>query len=251
MDESPPHEELEASHTVEAISRRLAKGPQHNYLKDFIYGAIDGTVTTFAVVAGVAGASLPMNVLIILAFCNLIADGFSMAVSNFLGTRAEQELRSKAEKEEKAHIALVPEGEKEEVRQIFAAKGFKGEDLEKIVQVITSDVKLWLNTMMQEEYGLPSQTASPLKAASITFFAFLVVGFFPLFSFVVKYIFPGIPLDPFVLSGWITGSAFFIVGTFKSLFVKKKWFISGLETLLVGGLAAGLAYLVGTLLQSI
>lgn len=62
------------------------------YLKDYIYGSIDGTVTTFAVVAGVAGAGLSSSIVIILGFANLVADGFSMAISNYLGSRAEQHL---------------------------------------------------------------------------------------------------------------------------------------------------------------
>ena len=61
------------------------------YLKDFIYGAIDGAVTTFAVVSGVAGAGLSSSIIIILGIANLVADGFSMAVGNFLGSRAENQ----------------------------------------------------------------------------------------------------------------------------------------------------------------
>lgn len=244
-------EELKRSHTADAIRKRLMRGPHHSYLKDFIYGAIDGTVTTFAVVAGVAGAELAIAVVIILGFCNLLADGFSMAVSNFLGTRAEQELRLKAEKEEKTHIALIPEGEKEEIRQIFAAKGFQGEELERIVTVITSDVKLWVNTMVIEELGLPLEMSSPLRAASSTFVAFLVIGFFPLVSFIVAYLIPNFTFNPFLWSSVITGCAFFIIGALKSQFVGKKWYLSGAETLLIGGSAALLAYGVGILLRGI
>jgi VIT1/CCC1 family predicted Fe2+/Mn2+ transporter len=246
---SSSSQELQRSHTKEAIAARLKLGPKHSYLKDFIYGAVDGTVTTFAVVSGVAGADLSNNIVIILGFANLLADGFSMAVSNYLGTRAEQEVRLKAEAQEKQHIDLVPEGEKEEVRQIFSAKGFQGEDLEKIVAVITSDSKLWLSTMMQEELGLARETASPFKAASTTFMAFLVIGFFPLISFV--FFSRNLELNPFLLSSVITGCAFFIIGALKSPFVEKKWYKSGLETLFVGGCAALLAYGVGLLLKNI
>lgn len=244
-------DDLKKTHTSDAIRKRLAKGPKHSYLKDFIYGAIDGTVTTFAVVAGVAGAELSIAIVIILGFCNLIADGFSMAVSNFLGTKAEIELKEQAEIDERAHITLFPEGEKEEIRQIFEAKGFKGDDLERIVNVITSDVKLWVQTMMQEELGISLKTSSPFRAALSTFIAFLVIGFFPLLSFVVSYLFPSLQINPFFWSTIITAFAFFIVGTLKSQFVQKKWYKSGLETLLIGGSAAALAYFVGLLLKNI
>ena len=132
-------ESLEKTHTPSAIRKRLQFGVQHSYLKDFIYGAIDGAVTTFAVVSGVAGAGLSIKIVIILGLANLFGDGFSMAVGNFLGTRAEEQLREQARKEEEFHIQEIPQGEREEIRQIFAAKGFAGRELEKVVEVITAD----------------------------------------------------------------------------------------------------------------
>lgn len=243
--------ELKSTHTPAAINRRLTDGVRHSYLRDFVYGAIDGAVTTFAVVSGVAGAQLESKVIIILGVANLFADGFSMAVSNFLGTRAEEEVRQKAWKTEEEHIRHIPEGEREEIRQIFAAKGFAGQDLEKIVETITADKDQWISTMIKEELGMSLQGPSPWKAAWATFSAFVIVGALPLLAFLYQAVNPQANYDAFQMSTVMTGAGFFIVGALKSQFVGKKWFLAGMETFMVGGCAAVLAYAVGVLLRGI
>lgn len=243
--------DLQQSHTPEAIRERLEGGPDTSYLKDFIYGAIDGAVTTFAVVSGVAGAGLESRVVIIMGTANLLADGFSMAISNYLGTKAEIEQREKARKEENHHVQVIPEGEREEVRQIFSRKGFHGEELERIVQVITSDQIRWVETMLQEEHGFPLESPNPRRAALATFTAFLLVGSIPLGTFLWDWLFGNSIADPFFWSSLMTGAAFFAVGMGKSRVVGQRWYVGGTETLLVGGLAAILAYLVGLALKGI
>jgi VIT1/CCC1 family predicted Fe2+/Mn2+ transporter len=242
---------LELSHTREAIRKRLSAGAKHSYLRDFIYGAVDGAVTTFAVVSGVAGANLASGIVIILGMANLIGDGFSMAISNFLGTRADQELRNMARKMEESHIEKIPKGEREEIRQIFASKGFKGKELEKAVKIITSDRKQWIDTMLREELGMTVEGASPWKAALTTFAAFLLIGILPLLSFLFRILIPEIEFNPFIASAILTGIAFFTVGAFKSRFVGEKWYSAGFETLLVGSAAAALAFWAGALLRKI
>jgi len=242
---------LEAEHTPWAVRRRLQRQPSPSYLHDFIYGAIDGAVTTFAVVSGVAGADLGASVVIVLGGANLIADGFSMAVSNYLGSRAERQRRELARRDEELHIRVVPEGEREEVRQIFAAKGFEGGDLRRVVDVITADPELWAQTMMTEELGYGTSEPNELRAAASTLLAFLTVGFLPLAAFVYDLIAPGVLEGAFVWSAAMTGIAFFVVGSMKSRFVEQTWWRSGLETLAVGGLAAALAYAVGALLKGV
>ena len=211
-------------------------------MRDWIYGGIDGSVTTFAIVSGVVGAELSPAVILVMGFANLVADGFSMAASNYMGTRAEQEDLKHLEAVEYRHIAEVPEGEREEVRQIYREKGFEGEELERIVALITADRKRWVQTMLTEEYGLPREVRSPWLAAASTFSAFLACGLAPLlpFLFGVK--------DAFWFSTLLTGAVFFAIGSVKSRWSTSPWWRSGMETLLVGSAAAGLAYVIGALL---
>src|SRR5262245_58983240 len=176
--------DMEHEHSTEAIRERLAAGPRQNYLRDWIYGGIDGSVTTFAVVTGVVGAHLSPAVIVIMGFANLVGDGFSMAASNFLGTKAEHDDMGRLRAIEHRHIDLAPEGEREEVRQIFANKGFNGDDLERVVELVTSDRERWVRPMLAEEYGLPQEARSPWVAAISTFSAFAICGFAPLVPFV-------------------------------------------------------------------
>jgi len=236
--------DLEHDHTHEAIAARIAAS-NHNYIRDFIYGGVDGAVTTFAVVSGVAGAELSTKVVLILGFANLVADGFSMAASNFLGTRAEIDDYRRLEKIEYRHIEVAPEGEREEIRQIYREKGFEGEELEKAVELITSDNDRWVRTMLMEEYGLPSEIRSPWLAAGSTFSAFIVCGLVPLIPYLFGW------GSSFLVACVMTGITFFLIGSFKSRWSTTGWLRSGLETLLVGALAAGLAYGVGVLLNGI
>lgn len=241
----PGPRRLEDQHTPHAIASRLAAATEHSYVRDFVFGAVDGTVTTFAIVAGSAGADFSALVAIILGVANLVADGFSMAAGNYLSTKADQQLIDRARRLEAMHIERIPEGEREEIRQIFAAKGFEGELLEQIVDTITSDRQRWIDTMLTEELGLRLEAPSPVRAGLVTFVAFSTAGSIPLLPFLLA-------LDAdatFLLSSVCTLVTFFLIGVAKGYVVHRSLFLSGLETLAIGGGAAGLAYVVGLWLQ--
>lgn len=232
--------EAKAAHRDGSAHEKLHNTFGGTYVKDLVYGANDGIVTTFAVVAGVAGATLSPTVVLILGFANLIADGFSMAVGNYLGSKSELEYQRTEQAIEEWEAEHLPEEEAGEIREIYAKKGFTGADLDRAVQIITSNKKIWVEEMLAGEHGiLPNGKSSPTKNALATFIAFSIAGFLPLLPYVF-----GIG-NALMLSAATSGLAMFAVGAARTLITGKKWWRAGLEMFAVGALAAISAYAVG------
>lgn len=236
---------LEHGHSPDEIRRRLGVGARVSYIRDWVYGGIDGTVTTFAVVAGVTGAELSNQIILILGSANLLADGFSMAAGNYSGTKAELDEHERLRRMEERHIELVPEGEREEIRQIFRGKGFDGDDLERAVDITTATRERWVTAMLTEEHGLAPVERSPVRAAIYTFAAFVLCGLLPLIPYIFGF------QAGLILATVFSGLAFLLIGSLKSLWSTQSWWRSGLETLAIGLAAAALSYGVGHLLRGL
>ena len=175
------------------MKKRAETKMQHTekrYLPEFVYGGIDGSVTTFAVVTGAIGASLSSSIILILGFANLFADGFSMAVSNYLSTKSKNDLQK-------------------------------------------------------------TQERHPLKVAFATFLAFIIIGFIPLLSFVISPLSSFINENKFLISFFLTGASLLIIGLIKGKIVKKHPIKAAIETLLIGGIAAIIAFLIGYFLRGL
>jgi VIT1/CCC1 family predicted Fe2+/Mn2+ transporter len=230
------------------------EGAMHRYqefLGEFVYGGIDGSVTTFAVVAGAAGANLDSSVVIILGFANLIADGFSMSVGSYLSNKSEIENFEKHEQVEYWEVENLPESEREEVREIYRAKGFKGDLLEEVVDTITSDKDRWVDVMMKEELQMMKHSKSPFAMGAVTFFSFIFVGLIPLLIYVLDYLTEQTINHLFFTSSVLTTVAFILIGLLKAK-VNEKSLMKGIsETLLLGSAAAVLAYYVGNFLDKL
>jgi VIT1/CCC1 family predicted Fe2+/Mn2+ transporter len=230
---------LEHDHTPHAIRERFAAAPTQSYLRDWVYGGVDGAVTMFAIVSGVVGARLSPGVIVILGLSNLVADGLSMAASNYLATRSEHDEFRYAEAVEHRHIGEDPGGEREEVREIFRRYGIHGELLDQVVETVTVDREQWLRIMLREEYGLPAVVRVPSRAAISTFVAFVICGLVPLVPFVVN-----LP-HAFEVAVTATALEFALIGALKSRWSTPPGWRSVLETIGVGGAAAAVAYAVG------
>lgn len=240
------------AHRVEDIKASMESHQTGgSYVGDFVYGAMDGAVTTFAIVSGVAGAGLAPGVVIILGFANLLGDGFSMAVGNYLSTKSQNEFIAQERKREEWEVDHYPKGEVAEVVEIYRKKGFTGRNLDAAVRTVTADRKVWVDTMMLEELGLLEAKNSPLRKGITTFVAFVVVGFIPLAPYALSYVVEPVKAFAYELSLALTFATFFLVGSAKIYVTGKNWFKSGLETLVIGGIAAGLAYAVGYFLRGV
>lgn len=213
--------------------------PSHSYLRDWIYGGIDGAITTFAIVAGVVGAALSSKVIIILGLANVVADGFSMAAGNYMSTKSEIDEYQYYARLESQHIKDMPEQETEEIRIIFRDKGFSGEQLERAVATVTQSPKQWRKTLLREKHGLPFAIRSPWLSALSTFSAFIICGLIPLLPFIL------LSEHAFNLSILCTALTFFIIGSIKSYWSLTSWWRSGSYTLLLGSAAAAMAYWIG------
>jgi VIT1/CCC1 family predicted Fe2+/Mn2+ transporter len=218
------------------------------YLKSFVYGGLDGIVTTFAVVAGVAGANLSASLIFILGIANLIADGISMAFGDYLSTKAENEYMAAERVRETWEVQNYPDGEKQEMIELYIEKGISPEDAKIAVSALSKIEKPWVDIMMVEELGLVEDPESPIKNALVTFSSFVFFGSIPVLIYVVAKFIPFFATHTFALACVLTGITLFILGTLKVYFTRQPWYRAGLEMLLLGGFAASAAYAVGVML---
>ncbi|MBI5697278.1 MAG: VIT1/CCC1 transporter family protein [Thaumarchaeota archaeon] len=205
-------------------------------IRDFVFGFGDGINTSLGIAAGVGGADVSSNIIILAALVGMFTGAKAMAVQNYLAVKAQRELlRSEIAKEE-WEMENKPEVERQEIEEIYKAKGFEGKDLEMIVNKITSDKKVWLDTMLTEELKLNIEVVgNPLKSAFRMFGAFLVGGILPIipFFFASGYL-------PLGVAVGISLSTSFAVGAVKSKIAQTSIIKGGLE---MAGLGTGIALL--------
>lgn len=216
------------------------------YIKDMVYGANDGIITTFAIISASVGGGFSSAVIIVLGIANLLADGFSMAASNFLGSRSENDLFRKEKKRELDEVEQMPDKERQEIREVFQHHNFNAADSEKLVELVSRNKEFWVDFMMRYELGMNvPEEGSEWKSAALTFVAFVFAGSLPLLPFAVF----NVGDAAFVYSSIATALALFFVGAARYFVTHVNWVVSGLEMLLVGGIAASVSYGVGYLIS--
>ncbi|MBP9690737.1 VIT1/CCC1 transporter family protein [Candidatus Woesebacteria bacterium] len=220
------------------------------YLKEIVYGGNDGIVTTFAVVAGFAGAqssnSMQIGYLAVLLFglANLFADAASMGLGNFLATRSDQDLYRQEKQKEREEIEKNHLMEVAETKQLLMERGFDPVDAGKLVEIYSKNTNYWADFMMKYELGMEDvQDENPVFTALATFIAFITFGFIPL----VPYVFFAGAANTFEYAIAFTAFALVLLGILRWRVTGVAMFQSIGEIVLIGGVSAGIAYFVGTL----
>ncbi|KAG7364283.1 mevalonate kinase [Nitzschia inconspicua] len=220
-------------------------------LKPVIFGGLDGILTSFAIVAGSAGGGLSPTVVLVLGFSNIFADALSMGVGEFLSSKATNEWILSEKKREEWELENYREGEIQEMVDIYVSKGMSYDDAKVVIETMAKYDDFFVDIMMQQELELQvpeeNHVQESLKEGFVMFCSFAFFGAMPLLGYVIIPIsFPH--LDPSVLfkaACIVTGMVLFLLGSIKSNFSRSNWMYSGLETLLLGGACATMAYTIG------
>src|SRR6266404_2271727 len=221
-----------------ATHTEAAHIPGGRSLRDLVFGANDGLVAAFAVVSGVHGAAVSTRIVLLAGLAELIGGTIAMGVGAFLAVKSERE-------REEREVRESPDEERKEVRTIFARKGFRGRALEQMVQHVTADPVFWVDTMMTEELGLSAvPTGAPLRSGLVVAAAYALGAAFP----VIPYALPVQVSTAFALSVGCTLAALFAAGAAKTWMTGRPWLRSGLETVLVGAIAAATTFIAGRLI---
>ena len=226
---------------------------QSGLLKAVVYGANDGIVTTFAVVAGVSGAGLAPAVILILGIGNMIADGLSMGLGDFLGERSERRHMQHQYKIESWETKNIPEEEREELCVFFKKYDVQKPEAKQLADIITKNPKLWTMLGFVDEFGIaPNFEKGLWKSGLITFISFVVAGSLPLLPYILGALGAPIPLEhQFSISIFATVTSLFFVGSLRTLITKGDWWKNGFEMLFIGTIAASAAYFVGAVIESV
>jgi vacuolar iron transporter family protein len=225
--------------------------PSHRYIGNVVYGGLDGIITTFAVVSGVAGARLGAHVVLILGLANLLADGFSMAVGAYLSFRSEREYYDRERQREDWQIANQPAAESAILQRIYRDAGYSDADVQQLLAIQQRHPQRWIRTMLIEELGLLADDRNPVAIALTTFAAFVIAGAVPLLTYLIGLVVPIASDTAFVISLLLSGAALWGLGAAKVLVTERSALRSGTHMLLVGGCAAAVAYVVGVLLRNV
>jgi vacuolar iron transporter family protein len=219
---------------------------QTNSLRDVILGGQDGLVNILGIILGVIAGGGSRTVLLSAGFAAAITESISMGAVGYTSTVSQRDYYEAERAKELDEIERIPEAERQEIREIYATKGFSGDLLERVVDTITANRNAWLSTMMDEELHLqPVQQSDILRSSVIITVATLIGHLIPLLPFVVLARTPAL-----VVAIVLSAIALFGVGVYSAVTLVGNWRKSGLKMVVIGLGAAGVGFLIGRLFHT-
>jgi len=250
--------DVEASrtaHSTQMVMAHEAHLEAGGRIKSLVFGGLDGILTSFAICAGAVGAHLGTNAILAMGISNVLADALSMSVGEYLSTRSYNKYVEKEMERETWELDNYPEGEVNEMIALFESRGMSHADAKEVITRMAKYKTFFLNIMMTEELALPvpdsGDDAESLKDGLAMFLSFTTCGMLPVLGFVVvPFVAPGIDDHTlFLFACFITAAALFGLGAFKAHFSDKRYLRSAVETVLLGGCCAAVAFLLGRLVD--
>ncbi len=222
--------------------------PRGRMIRDIVYAIDTGLITTVAFLAGVSSIISENDKIVLAGVAQISAGAIAIFFGAYIAAKAQKDFFENQIQREKREIETLPEKETQEIREIFAEYGFAPEEQEIAVRRITKNKDLWLKFMVQEEIGIsPSQIDKPLQIGGVSSLSFLLGAFPAILPFLL---FDDVRLDLLISAAAIL-AFLFLIGIWKTKLTKVKWWVSGLETLAIGGLSCGLGFLFGRIVNAL
>lgn len=218
---------------------------QASALSDVILGGQDGLVNVLGVALGLAAATSDLRIILAGGMAATFAESVSMAAVAYTSRRADQDYYESERAREYRHLRMVPAVEQEEIRQIYAEKGFTGEMLDQIVRTITANEDVWVGVMMAEELQLtPVDHGSAARSAVIVGVAAIIGSLIPLLPFALMQVLPAM-----IASVLVAAVSLFAVGAYKAKRTVGTPARSGVEMAVIGTVSALVGYAVGLIFK--
>lgn len=215
------------------------------WLRPAVFGAMDGLVSNFALIAGVAGGRASHQVILLTGFAGLVAGAFSMAAGEYISVASQSELVEAEIEVERREIQRRPEAEEYELAQLYEARGLEPDLAREVARQLSRDPAEALDVHAREELGVdPGKLPSPLVAAGSSLLSFAVGACLP----VLPYVLGATSLWPAI---GVAAVGLFGAGALVSRLTARAWWYGGLRQLLLGGAAASVTFAVGSVVGGV
>ena len=228
---------------IEARTREHhgVSGAVRTKLRDAVFGTQDGLISTLGALTGIAAGTQNRDTVVIAGFVIIVVESLSMAAGSYLSSKSQREYLERLLREEQEEIARDPEGERQEIWEMYRARGYADPEIEIIARRLLSDPKLLLEDMAHKELGIsPESFEEPLSNAFVMGTAYVLGGLVPVIPYLTLPVHAAMPVS-------ITATliSLFLFGGLKGRIVKQSWWRSGLEMLGVAGVAALAGFFIG------